>query len=72
MDVKNYISREIIKKYPRKRLCKKCKYCKIICGGFPICDYGQMTGQTCLHIERGQIVDSRGESPNCNLFEKDD
>ena len=71
MGVKDYITRETTKKYPRKRLCKKCKYCKVISCGFPICDYANMTGQTCLHLERGRVVDSRGESPNCNLFEKD-
>lgn len=71
VDVKNYITRGMTRKYPRKRLCKNCKYCKIISGGFPICDYGQITGQTCLHLERGRVIDSRGESPNCKLFEKD-
>lgn len=68
---KDFITRSITRKYPRKKLCKTCKYCIMISGGFPICNYSQKTGQTCLRLERGRVVDTRGEYPNCNLYEKD-
>ena len=59
-------------KYPKfnKKKCRKCIY-SLRRGESTLCNYLSICGQSCLHMENGVVVDSRGEEyNNCKLYVK--
>jgi hypothetical protein len=53
-----------------KNKCKSCKYCGRITTIGIHCNYS-LSGQTCLTIKDGKVVDRRGyKYNNCLLYER--
>ena len=53
-----------------KRKCATCCFRRKL-GMNIICNYAGITDNTCLHLEQGKVVDSRGgEYNNCKLYKR--
>ena len=55
-----------------KRKCKKCVYHNtLLSGKYVICNYGLITGTTCLTANGRKTTDKRGNDyDRCKLFEE--
>ena len=57
-----------------RKLCKKCVYRgdSNVGGGSVYCNYAAITGTTCLRRDGNDVIDIRGEGPECLLYERGD